>query len=68
MIFHVSYGFLWVAGQTFHTGPYSPQAFEASVTEVWIQTIFASGSASSLRIALMPLDAVKTVLQDPGNS
>ena len=53
-----------VAGQTFH---HWPQAFEAAQPEVWIQTIFASGSAASLRIALMPLDAVKTVLQDPGS-
>lgn len=44
--------------------------FEATHAEkmwpVWIQTIFASGSAASLRIALMPLDAVKTVLQVDG--
>ncbi|CAJ1355242.1 unnamed protein product [Effrenium voratum] len=33
---------------------------------VWIQTIFASGSAASLRIVLMPLDSVKTVLQVDG--
>eukprot|EP00438_Fugacium_kawagutii_P016264 Skav226627 [mRNA] locus=scaffold2041:493990:494946:+ [translate_table: standard] len=44
--------------------------FEATHAEkiwpVWFQTIFASASAASLRIALMPLDAVKTVLQVDG--
>lgn len=33
---------------------------------VWFQTIFASASAASIRIALMPVDAVKTVLQVDG--
>ena len=33
---------------------------------VWIQTIFASASAASFRAFLMPLDAVKTVLQVDG--
>jgi len=44
--------------------------FEATHAEkmwpVWIQTIFASASAASLRLALMPLDSVKTVLQVDG--
>eukprot|EP00913_Durusdinium_trenchii_P034497 g32273.t1 len=43
------------------------QSAHAENWPVWIQTIFASASAASLRIALMPLDAVKTVLQVDGH-
>lgn len=33
---------------------------------IWLKTIFASGSAAMMRVALMPVDAMKTVMQVDG--